>query len=156
MQTSYNLTVNRLTSSYILAVTGYGTAASFTALMCVSLLSRLLITSGVIWIPYDWLNKFHNFYMAAIVGIISRRGLRIKACHQNQPYNSKLALYKPLLNSCLNSCISVRGHSTLVIKLVVSCVSVVCISMCLKRAGLATYKQFRVISNKTLFKKLCH
>ena len=26
--------------------------------VCVYLRLRLLITSGVIWIPYDWLNKF--------------------------------------------------------------------------------------------------
>ena len=35
--------------------------------------------------------------MAAIVGIVSRRGLRIEARHRNQPNKSKLALYKPLL-----------------------------------------------------------
>ena len=35
--------------------------------------------------------------MAAIVGIISRRGLRIEVCHSNQTNKSKLALYKPLL-----------------------------------------------------------
>ena len=40
---------------------------------CGCLSSRLLITSGMIWIPYDWLNKFCNFYVAALViGIISR------------------------------------------------------------------------------------
>ena len=35
--------------------------------------------------------------MAAIVGIVSRRGLRIEARHKNQPNKSKLVLYKPLL-----------------------------------------------------------
>ena len=35
--------------------------------------------------------------MAALVGIVSRRGLRIKLCHRNQPNKSKLALCKPLL-----------------------------------------------------------
>ena len=44
---------------------------------------RLLITSGVIWTPYDWLYKFYSFYMAAAVVIGSRRGLRIEACHGN-------------------------------------------------------------------------
>ena len=39
--------------------------------------------------------------MAAIVGIISRRGLRIEAHHRNQANRGKLALYKPLL--CLYS-----------------------------------------------------
>ena len=44
---------------------------------CVCVPLRLLITSGVIWCdidPYDWLNKFYGFFMAAAVGIISRHG----------------------------------------------------------------------------------
>ena len=36
--------------------------------------------------------------MAAIVGIVSRCGLRIDTCHRNQPNTSKLVLYKPLLH----------------------------------------------------------
>ena len=47
---------------------------------------------------YDWLNKFYSFCMTAIASIDSRRGLRIEACHRNQPNKSKLALYKPLLH----------------------------------------------------------
>ena len=39
--------------------------------------------------------------MAAIVDVVSRRGLRIGAHRRNQPNKSKLALYKPLL--CLYS-----------------------------------------------------
>ena len=39
--------------------------------------------------------------MAAIVGIVSRRGLRIEVRRRNQANKSKLALYKPLL--CLYS-----------------------------------------------------
>ena len=35
--------------------------------------------------------------MAAIVGIVSRRGLRVEAHRRNQPNKSKLALYKPLI-----------------------------------------------------------
>ena len=35
--------------------------------------------------------------MAALVGIVSRRGLRIEVRRRNQPNKSKLALYKPLL-----------------------------------------------------------
>ena len=35
--------------------------------------------------------------MAAIVSIVSRRGLRIEARCRNQPNKRKLALYKPLL-----------------------------------------------------------
>ena len=36
--------------------------------------------------------------MAAIFGINSRCGLRIEACHRNQPNKSKVALYKSLLH----------------------------------------------------------
>ena len=36
--------------------------------------------------------------MAAIVGIISRHGLRIEGRHRNQPNKIKLTLYKPLLH----------------------------------------------------------
>ena len=64
--------------------------------MCVCPLPRLLITSGVIWTPYDWLNKFYSFYMAAVVVIGSGRGLRIEARRGNQSNKSKPALYKPL------------------------------------------------------------
>ena len=46
--------------------------------------------------PYDWLNKYYSFCMAAIVGIVSRRGLRIEVRCRNTN-KSKLALYKPLL-----------------------------------------------------------
>ena len=50
---------------------------------------------------YAWLNKVNSFYMAAVVLIGSGCGLRIKAHHRNQPNQSNLALYKPLLS--LNS-----------------------------------------------------
>ena len=48
--------------------------------VCVCPSTRLLINSGVIWTPYDWLNNFYSFYMAAeVVTVIgSGRGLRIK------------------------------------------------------------------------------
>ena len=41
--------------------------------------------------------------MATVVGIVSKRGLTIEACHRNQPNKNKLALYKLLLhfNICL-------------------------------------------------------
>ena len=44
--------------------------------VCVST-SRILITSGVIWTPYDWLNKFYSCYMATLVGIVDGYGLGI-------------------------------------------------------------------------------
>ena len=55
---------------------------------------RIFITSDVMWIPYDWLNKFYSFYVAAVVSIISRRGLSTDAHHENQHNKCKLALYK--------------------------------------------------------------
>ena len=45
----------------------------------------------------DWLNKFCNVYMAGIISIASRRGLKIKT-HRNQPNKSKLSLCKLLLS----------------------------------------------------------
>ena len=59
---------------------------------------RLLITSGVIWSPYDWLNKFYSCYMASAVGIINGPGLGIDTHRGNQPDKSKLALYKALIH----------------------------------------------------------
>ena len=68
--------------------------------VCVSVCPppRLVITSGVIWTPYDWLKKYYSFCMAAIVSIVSRCGLRIEVRHRNQPDKSKPTLYKPLLH----------------------------------------------------------
>ena len=43
--------------------------------VCVCLPPRLLITSDVIWTPYDWLNKFYSCYMTIIVSIINRHDL---------------------------------------------------------------------------------
>ena len=47
------------------------------ACMCVPTL-RLLITSGVIGTPYDWLNKLYSFYMAAVVIVIVGMALEMK------------------------------------------------------------------------------
>ena len=47
---------------------------------------RLLKTTGVIWCdidPYDWSNRFYGFYMAAVVGIVSGRGMSIHTCFGN-------------------------------------------------------------------------
>ena len=56
---------------------------------------RLVVTSGMIWTPHDWLNKFYSFYMAVMVSIISRRGLGIEVYRRNQPNKSKLVLCRP-------------------------------------------------------------
>ena len=36
--------------------------------------------------------------MVALVSIVSRRGLRIEACHRNQPNKTMLVMYKLLLS----------------------------------------------------------
>ena len=53
--------------------------------MCVCPPPRLLITSGMIWSPYDWLNNFYSFYVAAVVVIDDGYGLTVKAHRINQP-----------------------------------------------------------------------
>ena len=53
---------------------------------------RLLITNGMIWTPYDWLNKGYSLYMPTVVVISDGHGLRIEACHRSQPDKSKLSL----------------------------------------------------------------
>ena len=58
----------------------------------------LLITNGMMWTPYDWLNKFYSLYVAAVVGIISRCGLSIDEHHENHLNKYKLALYKPSIH----------------------------------------------------------
>ena len=54
--------------------------------VCVST-PRLLITSGVMWCDidsiYDWLNKFYSYYIAAVVGIVSRCDISIHTRHGN-------------------------------------------------------------------------
>ena len=66
--------------------------------VCVCPPTRLLITSGVITTPCHWLHKFYSFYMAAVVSIISRCGLRNEARHRNQSNKNTLAMYKSLLS----------------------------------------------------------
>ena len=82
--------------------------------MCVSLPPRLLITSGVIWAPYDRLNKSYSFYMAVLVIIGGRRGLRIEASRRTNlirvSYHCKILYFhfnmpfKQLYTSCKTSC----------------------------------------------------
>ena len=51
--------------------------------MCVCLPLRLLIISGMIWTPYDWLNKFYSYYMATVVVIVNGLGLGIGTHHRH-------------------------------------------------------------------------
>ena len=44
---------------------------------------RLLITCGMIWTPYNWLNKFYSRYMAIVVVIVNGRGLGIDTRHSH-------------------------------------------------------------------------
>ena len=92
--------------------------------------------------------------MAAIIDIVSRHGLRFEAHRRNHPYKSELSLYKPLLHlyshlkqpyiSNKTKCFSYKG----------GCGVHMCtrIEVFKRRAGLATYKRLRVISNIMLFK----
>ena len=124
--------------------------------VCVSVCPppRLVITSawcGMIWTPYDWLNKYYSFCMAAIVSIASRHGLRIEMCCRNQ---SKLALYNPLL--CLYSLLKQPyiSNKTKHFSYKGRCgVRGVHISRHLKEElAWATYKRLLFISNIMLFK----
>ena len=45
--------------------------------VCVCRHLRLLVITGMIWTPYDWLNMFNGFYIAAAVGMVSRCGITI-------------------------------------------------------------------------------
>ena len=51
--------------------------ASLCVCMCVCRHLRLLVITGMIWIPYDGLNMFIGFCIAAAVGIVSRCGISI-------------------------------------------------------------------------------
>ena len=91
--------------------------------------------------------------MAAVIGIASRRGLRIEAHHRNQPNKSKLVLYKVLLRLCSHlkqpyvsnkmKCFSHKGGCG-----VCGCTR---IEAC-KELAWATYERFQVISSIMLFK----
>ena len=55
--------------------------------VCVSVCPppRLLITSGVIWTLYNWLNKFYSCYMTTAVVIINGSGLGVNTRGGNLP-----------------------------------------------------------------------
>ena len=92
--------------------------------------------------------------MAAIVGIVSRRGLRIEVHHKNQPNKSKLLLYKPLL--CLYSHLKQPYISNKTKRFSHKggwvCVGVHVSKRLEEELAWATYKRFQVISNIMLFK----
>ena len=40
---------------------------------------RKFITSGMVWIPFDWLNKFYSYHLPPpIISIVNRYGLKMK------------------------------------------------------------------------------
>ena len=45
--------------------------------VCLDLPPRLVITSGMIWTLYDWLNKLYSLYMVAVISIISTVGVAL-------------------------------------------------------------------------------
>ena len=45
--------------------------------VCVCVPTPEAITIGMIWTPYDWLNKFYSCYMAIVVIIVNGCGLGI-------------------------------------------------------------------------------
>ena len=51
--------------------------------VCVCPPLRLLLTSGMIWTPYNWLNKFYRCYMATVVVIVNGCGLGIGMHHRH-------------------------------------------------------------------------
>ena len=94
---------NWLASFLKLPLSAMSVCVCLCACVCVCVFPplRLLVSSGMIWTPYDRLNKFYSFY---VVGIISRCGLSIDAYCGNQPSKRKLALYKPSIhfnNGCI-------------------------------------------------------
>ena len=81
--------------------------------VCVCLLPRLLITSGMIWTLYDWLNKFYSFYMAAVVIIHSGCVIETNPISINQScishyfhFNNRL---KQLYTSNKMECLGYKG-----------------------------------------------
>ena len=59
---------------------------------CICVPTGVLMTGGVIWTLYDWLNNLYNFCIAAVVSIVSRCGFSIDAHSRNQSNKSKLVL----------------------------------------------------------------
>ena len=60
--------------------------------VCYVRILRVSITSGMIWIPYDWLNYLYSFNVAIVVGRVSRYGLTFEVHHRIQASSTKLVL----------------------------------------------------------------
>ena len=103
--------------------------------VCVCVPSRLLITSGVIWSPNDWLNKFYSCYMAKGVVLVNGHGINT-------------------LQVIKSSCTRVTRQTTSVIRVGVAYVNV-CISRRLKEElARAIDKQLWLIIYTMLFKTI--
>ena len=71
-------------------------------------LPRLLIISGMIWTPYDWLNKFYSCYMAVVIIIGDGRGLIVlkriietNLIRVSRPYLFEKLLLGPLYSATI-------------------------------------------------------
>ena len=81
--------------------------------------NQQVVWCGMIWTYYNWLKKFYNFYMAAVVSITSRHGFRIEVYHGNK-YKTKLVCIRCYFHF-KNSCTQVIRWSTPVIRYVRRC-----------------------------------
>ena len=113
---------------------------------------------GMIWTPYDWLNKFYDFYIAGTIGIVSRCGLNIDTHGINNLMRVSQYCMSHYFhfNSCLKQLYNVytwvTSWSTSIIKVGVAYMSVLWISEYLKEElPWATDKWLWVI-NMMLFK----
>ena len=70
---------HRLTRAWFLKIVSVRTSVCVFVRVCDCVCPplRLLITSGMIWTLYDWLNKFYGCYMATVAIIVNGHGLGI-------------------------------------------------------------------------------
>ena len=71
--------------AWFLEIVSVRTSVCVCVCLCVCPPPRLLITSGVIWTSYNWLNKFYSCYMATVVVIINGNGLGIGTRRRHKP-----------------------------------------------------------------------
>ena len=109
--------------------------------------------------PYDWLNKFYRFYMAIVVGIVSRQGLTVEGHCINQPNKCKLRSIVQVMNSLYRHLQHLyTNNKTEHFSYKGGCgIAELCVLRHLKaERALATDKLLQVISHIMLFKQLYH
>ena len=112
--------------------------------MCVCPPLRLLITSGVIWTPCDWLNKLYSFYMAAVVIIVDGCGLTVEAHYIQIRVSYHCISHFFHFNIPLSSCTQATKQSSSVIKVCVVCVGMHVSGRGKEELALAVDKQLQV------------